>query len=220
MKEDLKNKAISLRKTEGLSYNEICKRLSVSKGSVSRWCRDIELSEGQLDKLKKTCRVNSILCGKRNKIRWDVLKSQVCNEYNPPIEDPKFCLGLGLYWGEGCKSYAIGISNSDPDIILNFIEWVKTYFQNDFEEFSLTIHHYRPTEDSDVQNYWLTKLNLPATTLRKSQFAVSKVSKRKRNTLKYGTAHLDCLGKSGWKIRCKIEKAISRCRAVVSSSVS
>lgn len=46
VKLDQKNLAISLRK-EGVSYNEIRKKINVSKGTLSLWLRDIELTQIQ-----------------------------------------------------------------------------------------------------------------------------------------------------------------------------
>ena len=40
---DLKQEVLSLRR-QGLSYREITKKVRVSKDSVSRWCKDINLT--------------------------------------------------------------------------------------------------------------------------------------------------------------------------------
>ena len=45
-----KNQALKLRK-QGLSYNEIREKIPVSKDTLSRWCRDIVLSPGHMEKL-------------------------------------------------------------------------------------------------------------------------------------------------------------------------
>src|SRR2546427_8330426 len=39
-------------RTLGLSYNEIAKVIPVSKGTLSGWCRDLELSPDQRDRLR------------------------------------------------------------------------------------------------------------------------------------------------------------------------
>ena len=49
-----KEKALAkiLRK-EGLSIRSIAEKLHVSKSSASRWCRDLELTQAQKDKLMR-----------------------------------------------------------------------------------------------------------------------------------------------------------------------
>jgi len=56
MKKELKKRARKLRK-EGESVGKISKILQVSKGSVSLWVRDIELTEEQKEKLKDNLRI-------------------------------------------------------------------------------------------------------------------------------------------------------------------
>lgn len=45
-----KELATNLRK-QGLSYKEILQHMSVSKDTLSRWCKDIVLTEVQKDRL-------------------------------------------------------------------------------------------------------------------------------------------------------------------------
>ena len=73
-KSELKLKARKLRRS-GISINKIAKKLTVSKSSVSIWTRDIFLSEGQLDKLRKSMvkgaeigRLKSVLVKKEKKL--------------------------------------------------------------------------------------------------------------------------------------------------------
>ena len=49
MKYDLMQEAIRMRKEDGKSIGDIAKKLVVSKGSVSRWVRDVELTEEQMN---------------------------------------------------------------------------------------------------------------------------------------------------------------------------
>jgi len=43
---ELYNKAVALRR-KGFSYQEILKIIPVGKGTISRWCRNIPLTEEQ-----------------------------------------------------------------------------------------------------------------------------------------------------------------------------
>ena len=53
MKPDKREAARQLRREQGLSINQICKQLSVSKSSVSLWVRDVELTETQKEELNR-----------------------------------------------------------------------------------------------------------------------------------------------------------------------
>lgn len=114
-------------------------------------------------------------------------------------------LGLGLYWGEGNKTGGFGISNSDVEIARIFIDWSKKYFE--INSFSAHIQHYNQSEDELVKKWWSDNLFLPLELFGKSNFSVSLLSKRKRNTLLYGTIRLRAKG-DGWKCLVKYRKAI------------
>lgn len=53
MKPEKREEARRLRREEGLPITEICQRLGVSKGSVSLWVRDIELTPAQQEELHR-----------------------------------------------------------------------------------------------------------------------------------------------------------------------
>ena len=97
MKTNEKIAAISLRK-KGFSYKEIAEALKIAKATLSCWLRDVELSQEQIRRLKEKCRYQSIECGKKVSAAWDERRIKVFEEYNPPLTDPDFMLGLGLFW--------------------------------------------------------------------------------------------------------------------------
>lgn len=211
MKISEKNKARKLREQEGLSYRTIAERLGVTKGSVSKWCKDIELTDEQLKISSNNCRIKNILGGKRNKERWDKIKNDFLADYFPPFDNPRFMLGLGLYWGEGSKysESTTEFSNCDHRVIKKFLEWLSEFFQ-ECKYVCATIHHYCPEKDNEVKKYWSNNLDLPLSCFRKSVFALSKSSaKKKGNILPNGTAHITCQGKDIWKVQQKIRKALA-----------
>jgi intein-encoded DNA endonuclease-like protein len=55
---EIKESARGLRK-KGLSYNEIRKEIPVAKSTISQWCKDIELTSEQKDRLDKLFRDGS-----------------------------------------------------------------------------------------------------------------------------------------------------------------
>jgi Homeodomain-like domain len=217
MKAEEKNRAIELRK-DGWSYKHISKSLKVSKSAVSRWCRHIELTVEQINKLSNNCRINSIIFGLKNKEKWESKRANLLNKYNPPFQDSEFMLGLGIYWGEGSKYNAstTELSNCDYKLLICFINWIKKYFSEDYSFFRVCIHHYSLEKDDEIKKYWSEKLGLSIDSFRKSIIQVSKSSKNKKGNIQlYGTAHVMCCGNGVWKIRQKIGKALDLITAFV-----
>jgi hypothetical protein len=127
-KYDQRIKARLLRK-QGTSIIFIARKLRVSKSTVSIWCRDIILSEGQFEKLKKNKGV-SVKTGQRmgaevnKKKRLDAIdladtwgKKMV----NKISKRELLLIATALYWSEGSKSDSTSrflFSNSDPEMVL------------------------------------------------------------------------------------------------------
>lgn len=205
MKVTEKTEAIRLRQL-GLSYGAIASKLKVSESTLSLWLRDIELTADQIAKLKTRSGINSAL---KRRAFWNKEIKEAYDGYAPPLNDPMFTLGLGLYWGEGSKwsRSEVALSNSDPKLCRTYLKWMRDYFGH--ERFSILVHHYHPKNDYEVRLFWSEQLGIPLEDFRKSQFAVSKVSQRKKQTLPHGTAHIRPLGKGIWKTKAKINKALN-----------
>lgn len=100
-----------------------------------------------------------------------------------------------LYWAEGAKERnSVKLVKSDPQLVAAFAQFLRVHF--DVEDASIRIRcnlfadhleHQRAIED-----FWLTKLALPASALRRSAVNVySKHSQKKRsNKLPYGTCEI------------------------------
>ncbi|MHA1952219.1 MAG: helix-turn-helix domain-containing protein [Candidatus Thorarchaeota archaeon] len=205
MKTEEKKRAIELRK-KGWSYNEIKKEVNVSKGTLSLWLRDMKLTKSQIERFSKKQKLATIKNAEKHKQFFKDRRDKVKSEYDPPMNDPKFMMGLGLYWGEGTKAIAsVGMSNSEPEIIIWFINWINDFFPG--YNFSIRVHHYDPSKDSEIKKWWSNKLNIPIK-FTKSNFSVSGASSKKRPKLKFGTAHLIVTGRGVWKVRQRIEKAL------------
>lgn len=203
MKIEEKRKAISMRK-DGGTYNEIAKALSVSKGTLNKWLYGVNPDD--LEKFALKARMASVVGGRCHALKWENKRQEIFDSYDPPLTDPGFMLGLGVYWGEGSKfsKSTVQLSNSDFRLGKIFIEWIRKYF-GDFT-FAISIHHYDSTKDKELRKYWEEKLNVSNVYYTKSQFVVSKNSQSKRKTLPFGTVHITLTGKGGWIVRTKIEK--------------
>lgn len=184
-KPDLKEKARELRR-KGLSYRDITKKLNVSKSSVSLWCRDIELSDIQIETLK-----NNKIKASMNLIKSNFDRS----EYNNSLRDRSrklgkdivadisdrdlMMIGLGLYWGEGNKRRNdLGFSNSDPKMLRFIIKWFKLFdIEKDMLKVKICIPESIQVEDAET--YWVNQLEIERDQLYKTIISRSPSSKLK-----------------------------------------
>ena len=194
-----KEKAQDLRRS-GLSINEIYKKLNVSKVSVSYWCRDIILSDEQIEKISnktKKARSRGLLLSSENKrgerikrtIYWrSIGKDDVSKLSRRDI----FMTGLGLYWGEGCKkgNEETSFNNTDPNIIKLLIYWLKEFYGVGKEDLILrvSINNIHKARASDIIDYWSNLLKISKKQFTKTSLIKSKVNKiYKNNKTYYGT---------------------------------
>jgi transcriptional regulator with XRE-family HTH domain len=182
-----KAKARKLRK-KGQSIKEISKKLSVSVSSVSNWCRDIELTNDQLRKLKDNAR--NPYYGKR--LDYIKKQKQIKNEkinrlLKEGIKDISiatrrelFLVGVALYWAEGFKKDSqAGFASSDPAMMKIFLLWLFKCCNYHVKDLSFRVtlnisHRYRVEK---VQKYWCDVLNVSSDNFQKPYFQKTKWKK-------------------------------------------
>lgn len=184
---------------KGESIKEIAKRLKVSKSSVSIWCRNIELSPRQIQKLHRRMVMGSYigrLKGARiqkerreQKIKYYI--EQGAKEIGKLNEKEMFLAGLCIYWGEGSrKSPAVRISNSDPYIIKFLMNWFRQSLTISDDRFLMyvLINQIHKKRLKEVVEFWSRLTNIPANQFREPTLIKAK-SKKKYNNFHqhYGT---------------------------------
>ena len=190
---NLKEKAINYRK-KGYSYNMICNKIGVNKSTLSNWLNKIPFSPNKevikrigLAKLKSAS-------FKHNQKMEEILemKNLAEKELGKITERDLWLLGIGLYLGEGNKSYEhIRFSNSDPETIKIIIAWFKKVCNLKNKNLNPFIHVYPDNNVEETINYWSKTTGIP-----KNQFGKTYIDKRtnkskiKRKTLPHGTLHL------------------------------
>ncbi|MFH1656320.1 MAG: hypothetical protein ABH956_00935 [Candidatus Nealsonbacteria bacterium] len=119
---------------KGFSIGEIAEKLKMQKsGSISRWCRDISLSEEQIERLADKQKSGSYngrikFLEKLRRARMNetlLLKEEGIKEIGDLNKRDFFIGGIALYWGEGYKYLGgdqVGFTNSDPKMILYMLE--------------------------------------------------------------------------------------------------
>ena len=190
MKSELREQAIKFRIKNELSYGEISKRLNVSKSTLSYWLGDIPLSEKRMKELRK----NAWQKGEasREKFRLTMREKRKKN-YDQVYEGQKkklknlkaqsfFVAGLMLYLGEGDKKNRsrIGLSNTDPKLILFFKEWLRQFLEVSPMDMRAELHLYENMDIAKEEKFWQDTLSFP-----RSQFYKVQVRKLREGSFSY-----------------------------------
>lgn len=199
----LKNRAIELRKA-GKSYSEILKELQLrSKGTLSAWFKNIQLSQKSRLLLEK----NNNLAIKRGLQKFNSDRSRKIIEENKTARTEGaaqigkissrelLIIGAALYWGEGTKSERslgnrnIAFANSDPDMIATFLRFIRDILKIKEERIRAGIHIYPNISQTKARNYWSQVTKLPIDRFYiVNQISRASQNKRPYNSLPYGTA--------------------------------
>jgi transposase-like protein len=199
VKPELRAEARRLRSERGMALREIAEQLGVSKSSVSLWVRDIELTpEQDAALLAKNPVRNGQLRGVRvysDRCRAERIAAQEHGRARVRARDPEFIAGCMLYWAEGSKTRnAAQLVNADPDLIATFLRFLRSCYRLPHERVAFSVNCFlgNGLTLDEIQEWWLLRLGLPATCLRKSIVnRPSSASKlRKGHVLPYGTARV------------------------------
>lgn len=118
----LRNKAIRLRK-KGYSYNLIKNRVPVSKSTLTNWLKDIPFTPNKIVRERVTKNLLRFVLH-RKKLRLQslkIIKKEMKRRISSVSERDLFMFGLGVYLGEGTKSFScMRIINADPRVIYPF----------------------------------------------------------------------------------------------------
>jgi transposase-like protein len=183
----------------GYSIKQIARLLNVSSSSVSLWVRDIELTEEQHAELRRRSAIyDGQLLGRAVSSSRRRAQRRAYQEHGRALarrSDVRHAIGCMLYWAEGTKTRnQIRFSNSDPEMVRTFVEFLRTYFHLDDEHIRLTCHLFADHEERqrEIEHFWLEVTQLPRSSLCQSIVNVySKYSaKKRRNKLPYGTCRV------------------------------
>lgn len=183
---------------EGASLGDIAAAVGCAKSSVSLWVRDIPLADEQMAALEARNpvvtrqRVGSFAWSRKNRnLRQD---AQDDGMRRAQVRDPLHLAGCMLYWAEGSKSRnQVAFTNSDADMMAFFLEFLRRSYGVPDEKVTLSVNVFLGNGKTlaEIEEWWLTGLDLPAGCLRKATVnSPSRASKRVRPQLIYGTARL------------------------------
>jgi hypothetical protein len=199
VKRELRDRARRLRSEDGLALGVIAKQLRVSKSSVSRWTRDIELRPEQHAALRAGNPIyNQQLRGqggRRASARAARIAAQEHGRELARRNDALHRAGCMLYWAEGAKNRnVVAFTNSDVAMMRLFVRFLAACYGVAAERMSLFVncHVTNGLTEREIVHWWLRELSLPSSCARKSTVNhVSTASRRRRgNVLPYGTARV------------------------------
>jgi transposase-like protein len=189
--------ARQLRAIEGASIKAIARRTGAAQSTISRWVRDVELSETQKADLVRRAYEGHVKGQTTNALlRRDARRlAQQEGRELARRSDPLHFAGCMLYWAEGAKTRnQARFSNSDPEMVRFFVSFLRVYFALEDNEIRITCNLFADhlERQREIERFWLETVGLPPECLLKSTVNVySKYSqKKRRNKLPYGTTRV------------------------------
>jgi hypothetical protein len=182
---------------EGASITEIENAVGVSRSSVSRWVRDVELGPEQRARLVERVRMGPLVAGERKAASARALRAeyQEAGRRLARTRGGDYAAGCMLYWAEGAKARnAVKITNSDPELVAYFLRFLRGNFEFDEARIKVYCNLFADHvgRQREIEDFWLSQLGLGRASLRPSTVnTYSKYSQKKRkNKLPYGTTAL------------------------------
>lgn len=108
-------------------------------------------------------------------------------------------MGCMLYWAEGSRRRnAVIFTNSDPDMMRFFVEFLRSAFELPDDRFHVTCNLFadHAAQQHEIEQFWLETLRLPSSCLCKStvNYYSRYSQKKRRNKLPYGTCRVAVYG--------------------------
>lgn len=199
MKAEERKLARELRR-KGCSVRAIAHQTGCAKSSVSKWVRDIILTDQQIEQLRFNQDKGRALAAKhpnspRNK--WALIRERIICDSARDLG--VFCspevlkiVGAALYWAEGYNASrnCVVFSNSNPGMIRVMMRFFREVCQVPAEKFRGKVAIHPHLNIRDAVGYWSGISGIPLHQFYKPLLAVSRSSKGKRDTLPRGTFNI------------------------------
>ena len=176
---------------------EIAATLGIARSSASIWVRDVPLGPEQRAALIYRSRLGPIVAGELKAARAREVRRGYQNEGRRLAQERNagYAAGCMLYWAEGAKARnQVQLVNADPELVVFFGLFLREQFDVRSEQMAVSCNLFADhlERQLEIEDYWLERLGLPRSFLRKSAVNVySKYSQKKRkNKLPFGTCSL------------------------------
>lgn len=180
----------------GLSYGEIMELIPVKKSTLATWCREMKLTEEQIEAIKERRAPDpgKRVAGIARNTQWkrhaqiELIQARAAVEAEHLIDDPLWLAGVTLYWAEGFKTEnQLGMANSDPHALRLFMKWADHFHEPTGFRAKLNIH--ADNDEPAAREWWAAELNLAIEDFNKSfikSFIKPDGTGHRKNHLPYG----------------------------------
>ena len=192
MKVNERNKAVELRK-RGKTFGEILREISVSRGSLSYWLRDITLTPEQSERIKYKNEQIKEKFIKFNELRKDksqqdksIIISNAIKEIDVLSARELKLMGIALYWAEGYKGPAckgVEFTNTDPAMIKLMMRWFREVCGVRESKFRIRLQVYNEKNVDKIIDFWAKNTGIPHSQFTKPYLKTSPTSKKKVGNL-------------------------------------
>lgn len=179
MKYKERDRALELRIKHKLGYATIAKQLNVSKSTLSRWLKDLPLSEKRIHELRRENwargEASRELFRQTMRQKREEKDAQIYEEQRKQLgtlsRQSVFVAGLMLYLAEGDKKdiYHIGLANTDPEIIKFFLRWLQDFLKIPQSRIRIQLHLYESMNINKERVFWQKQTGLPRDQFYKDQ---------------------------------------------------
>lgn len=180
------------------SVFEISQKLACSENKVNYWLAKHDI--------KKRSRSESAYIKANPK--GDPFEKRTLKSHNDWF---LYGLGLGLFWGEGNKvnKHAVRLGNTDPDLILKFIEFLEVIYSIDRKKLRFGLQIFTDINVNEALTFWQKKLGVNKNYFYKVLITKSHSKGTYRKKSKYGVVTVYF---SNVKLRDSIITAIDELR--------
>jgi len=180
-----KSEAEKLRRL-GKSISEIARTCSVAKSTAYLWTKNVflppELRTALVNKQLLAMRAGRKRIaqeGKRRRLEEEKkIYQKAKNKISVLSENEFFFFGLALYWSEGFKKeYSLGLVNSDPYLILLFVQWLFRFGNVQEDEITVRVQINTQYQQSilEIQKRWSKIIHIPLKQFQLPYFQTSKI---------------------------------------------
>jgi hypothetical protein len=150
----------------GLTYGEIRQIIPVPKGTLANWCRDLALTDDQVEAIKLRTAPGSRI-GIPVDTQWrrrrevERIRAHAVDEAASLVGDPLWVAGVCLYWGEGDKNtkQMLAVTNADPSILRLFMSWTVMYLDPE-PSWVLSLNIHAANDELAARAHWAAELSL------------------------------------------------------------
>jgi hypothetical protein len=176
----------------GLSYGEIMDLIPVKKSTLATWCREVRLTNQQIDALKvRRPPFPGIPRNTQRKRHREIemIKAQASLEAIHLQDDPFWAMGVTLYWAEGCKTNRrLEMAHSEPEALRLYMDWIRRFLDPD-ATFAAALNLHFDNDEPRARRFWSAELGIPLQDFTKT-FVKPEGTGHRKNHLAYGVCRV------------------------------